>query len=146
MTREDELFELFNEIGIINQLAQAMLERVLPSGLSVAQFSLLNHLIRLGGDWSPARLANAFQVRRPTMTNTLGRLEAAGLVQIRPDPRDGRAKLVTITDAGVAMRDAGREALAPLLPEVAAVIAAEDVAASLPMLRRMRAALDALRD
>ena len=41
-------FQMFNEIGIISQLSSNRLERVLPEGMSIAQFSLLNHLVRLG--------------------------------------------------------------------------------------------------
>ena len=57
-------FRLFTEIGIIEQLARNRLERGLPDGLKVSQFVVLNHLVRLGGEWSPARLANAFQVTK----------------------------------------------------------------------------------
>ena len=57
-------FRLFVEIGIIEQLARNQLEREMPDGLKVSQFGVLNHLDRLGGEWSPARLANAFQVTK----------------------------------------------------------------------------------
>ena len=75
---------MFNEIGIISQLSSNRLERVLPEGMSVAQFSVLNHLVRLGGSWAPSRLARAFQVTKGAMTNTLQRLEAQGLIRSRP--------------------------------------------------------------
>ena len=37
--REQALFLLLNEIGIISQLSSARLDRMLPHGLTVAQFS-----------------------------------------------------------------------------------------------------------
>ncbi|MEQ1783915.1 MAG: helix-turn-helix domain-containing protein, partial [Hyphomonadaceae bacterium] len=87
-------FRLFTEIGIINQLSSNRLERELPDGMSLAQFGVLNHFVRLGGQWAPTRLARAFQVTKGAMTNTLQRLEAQGLVKVVPDPKDARAKLV----------------------------------------------------
>ena len=81
------LFTLFNEIGIISQLSNAAFEKVLPDGLKVSHFSVLNHLARLGDNKSPSSLASAFQVTKGAMTNTLGRLEARGLVKVT---RSGR--------------------------------------------------------
>src|SRR3712207_5255456 len=51
-------FRVFNEIGIIEQLSRTMFERVMPDGLTVPQFSVLNHFVRLGGERSPAQLAS----------------------------------------------------------------------------------------
>ena len=70
----DLYFSLFLEIGIIAQLSGNRFQRVMPFGLTMAQFSLLTHCIRLGDGWTPARLAAAFQVTRGTMTNTLQKL------------------------------------------------------------------------
>ena len=56
MTKQTEdplLFRFFTEVGIIEQLARATLERALPDDLKMSQFIVLNHLVRLGGDWSP---------------------------------------------------------------------------------------------
>ena len=40
-------YVFFNEIAIIDQLGRNRFERVLPDGLSMAGFSLLNHFVRL---------------------------------------------------------------------------------------------------
>jgi DNA-binding MarR family transcriptional regulator len=66
------MFQFFTEIGIIEQLIRAKLERALPDGIKISQFSVLHHLTRLQGKWSPARLANAFQVTKAAMTNFSG--------------------------------------------------------------------------
>ena len=50
-------FSFFNEIGIITQLAQTLFESVLPYGLNMPQFTVLNHLARLGDGRSPAEMA-----------------------------------------------------------------------------------------
>lgn len=139
-------FEVFNEIGIIEQLVRNRFERTLPAGLTLSQFGVLNNFVRLGGERSPAGLANAFQVTRPTMTNTLQRLESAGLVSIRPDPSDGRAKIVTITEAGRAMREACISAQMPLIAELDGLLPRDDLVALLPGLRQLRILLDKARD
>jgi DNA-binding MarR family transcriptional regulator len=110
-------FEFFNEIGIIEQLARARFERVLPEGMSMAQFSVLNNFVRLGGNRTPSGLASAFQVTRGAMTNTLQRLETHGFIAIRTDPKDGRGKIVEITDAGRSARDECIVRLAPILSD-----------------------------
>ena len=140
------LFTVFNEVGIIEQLARTAFERVLPAGLTVPQFSVLNHFVRLGGPKTPAQLADAFQVSRTTMSNTLGRLVAAGYIAERPDPQDGRSKLIDITPQGRAARAAAVAAVAPLLEAIAGRIDAGALAAALPALQMLRAELDAGRD
>ena len=140
------VFAVFNEIGIVNQLASARFTRVLPGGLQLSQFSVLNHFVRLGGARSPVELARAFQVTKGTMTNTLQKLEAAGLVAVAPDPRDGRAKRVTITEEGRAMREAAIEALRPEVDVLARRLDLAALAAILPELRRLRETLDKARE
>lgn len=67
-------------------------------------------------------LAATEQVSQPGVTQLVTRLERDGLVERRPDPRDGRAVLVHITEAGRAVgrsRHADRARhLAPLLEEL----------------------------
>jgi DNA-binding MarR family transcriptional regulator len=146
MSDDPALFRFFTEIGIIDQLAGTLFERVLPAGLTRAQFGVLNHFVRLEpGELSPARLASAFQVTRPTMTSTLQRLERAGFVAIRPDPADGRGRLVSITPAGRTARAESLARLAPLLPGLGAIVTSDDLEALLPRLARIRQRLDASR-
>lgn len=140
-------FDFFNEIGIIDQLAGTMLDRVLPPGMTRAQFAVLNHFVRLGHEaQSPAQLASAFQVTRPTMTSTLSRLARAGFVAIRNDPADGRAKLVSVTPQGRAAREAAMAAITAMLPLLDGLLDPAEIETMLPMLRRLRIALDAARD
>ena len=138
-------FRLFTEIGIIEQLARNRLERDLPGGLKVSQFAVLNHLVRLGGAWSPVRLANAFQVTKGAMTNTLQRLEKRGLIGIEADPSDGRGKLVSITKTGRDMRTRCVESVGPLVSDLAKELSDKDIAAALPVLEKVRKYLDSHR-
>lgn len=135
-------FRLFNEIGIIAQLSASRFQRILPHDLTVAQFSLLNHCVRLGDGWTPARLAAAFQVTRGTMTSTLGRLEAKGFVRIDPDTEDARSKRIFLTKSGRAAREDALKALTPDLADLPAGFTPAEAAAILPALEKLRIWLD----
>lgn len=135
-------FRFFNEIGIIDQLIRARMESALPDGLKMSHFIMLNHLVRLGGKWSPARLAAAFQVTRAAITNTMNRLEARGLIVIEDDPGDGRGKLVSLTDAG---RDMRARCIANIQPYLSRLLTEFDDARFgevLPLLEALRDWLD----
>jgi len=146
-TNDPLAFEVFNEIGIIQQLSSAAFAAVLPAGMTIAQFSVLNHFVRLGHEESsPAQLASAFQVTRPTMTSTLARMEKAGLVKISPDPKDGRGKLVSLTAAGEKMRADCLIRLSGPIADAYSVLSKETLAELLPLLKDVREKLDRLRD
>jgi len=95
-----EVFGFFNEVGIINQLSTTMLAKSLPNGVHPSHFFILNHLVRLGDGKPPARIASAMQVTKNTMTHSLKVLQNRGYITVKPDPEDGRGKLVYLTDAG----------------------------------------------
>jgi DNA-binding MarR family transcriptional regulator len=138
-------FRLLNEIGIIAQLSATRLERVLPHGLTSAQFSFLNHCVRLGDGWTPARLAAAFQVTRGTMTNTLQKLETKGFIRTETDQMDARSKHVYLTPAGRAARDEALARLAPELARLPEALPQKEAAALIPSLEVLRIWLDANR-
>jgi len=100
-----EVFGFFNEVGIINQLSTTMLAKSLPNGVHPSHFFILNHLVRLGDGKPPARIASAMQVTKNTMTHSLKVLQNRGYITVKPDPEDGRGKLVYLTDAGREFRD-----------------------------------------
>ncbi|NGM21271.1 MarR family transcriptional regulator [Roseomonas stagni] len=140
------LFALLNEVSIIEHLARNRLERALPEGLRVSHFVVLNHLVRMGDGRSLVRIARAVQVERPAMTNTIQKLEARGLVRLEPDPRDGRGKLVFLTPAGRAARQEAVAIAEAAVAPVAGDVSIADIESVLPVLRRLRAALDRARD
>jgi DNA-binding MarR family transcriptional regulator len=146
MTQREDVahlyFRLFTEIAIIAQLSGTRLDRVLPEGMSRAQFGVLSHFVRLGGQWAPARLARAFQVTKGAMTNTLQRLDAQGYVKIVDDPKDQRAKLVEITEAGKRAREQAVRATGANLGELVGAISPADVREALPFLENVRKRLD----
>ncbi|HSG36423.1 MAG TPA: MarR family transcriptional regulator [Paracoccaceae bacterium] len=137
---------LFSEILTVDQLARMNVAKALPKGMELSHFSVLNHLAHVGGERTPAQLAKTFHLTRGAMTNTLGKLEWAGWVHIRPDWEDARRKLVSISPAGIAARDAALAAITPVIAEVVEQIGAEKVRQALPVLREMRKRLLALED
>ncbi len=139
---EARLFALFNEIGIISQLSSTAFERVLPHGLTQAQFTVLNHCVRLGDNKTPAQLASAFQVTRGTLTSTLQRLEAKGFITVVPDATDGRSKRVLLTPSGRAACTACIAAAAPILSQSRAALSRDEVERLLPLLVKLRVWLD----
>lgn len=139
---EATYFTFFNEIGIINQLASNRAERAMPHGLTMSQFSVLNHFMRGRPPASPLKLANAFQVTKGAMTNTVKHLEAKGFVSVAPHETDGRSKIVSLTEKG---RDAHRDAQARLIDYFADFVSAfdrKDLVNMLPKLEDIRIWLD----
>jgi DNA-binding MarR family transcriptional regulator len=140
---EDPLaIALFSEMFMADQLARNRLSKALPKGMELSHFSVLNHLARSGEEKTPAQLARVFHVTRGAMTNTLGKLEWAGHVHIRPDWDDARRKFVSISPSGKRARDAALEVIAPILSETVTEIGADRVRSALPVIREMRLRLE----
>ena len=139
---EDIAIALFGELFMADQLARNRISKVLPKGMELSHFGVLNHLARVNEERTPAQLARSFHVTRGAMTNTLAKLDWAGHVHIRPDWDDARRKFVAISPAGRAARDAAVQSVAPLIAEVVQALGAERVRAVLPVLREMRTRLE----
>lgn len=132
---------LFSEVLAADHTIRGRLSRILPKGMELSHFSVLNHLARFEGERTPAQLAQTFGVTRGAMTNTLNKLEWAGYVHIRPDWDDARRKMVAISPSGKAARDQALNAIAPLVNRVVEELGDENVRATLPILRALRAHL-----
>ncbi|MBO9473200.1 MULTISPECIES: MarR family winged helix-turn-helix transcriptional regulator [unclassified Shimia] len=133
---------LFGEILMVDQLARSRLSKVLPKGMELSHFSVLNHLDRSNAERSPAQLAKTFHLTRGAMTNTLHKLEVAGYVHIRPDWDDARRKFVAISPAGRQARDAALASMAPIINEMVSKLGDDRVRAALPILRELRLKLE----
>ncbi|WP_293447806.1 MarR family transcriptional regulator [Planktotalea sp.] len=133
---------LFSEILTADQLLRSRLSRVLPKGMEISHFSVLNHLAGQSGEKTPAQLAKSFHLTRGAMTNTLGKLEWAGYVHIRPDWDDARRKMVAISPAGRAARDAALLGMGPVIAEIVEDMGSEKLRAILPTIRDLRLKLE----
>ena len=84
---------------MLEQLSR-LVRRISPSGgHSATSYSALSSLNR-HGEARLTELAAYEGVSQPTMTQVVTRLRNEGLIAQKPDPSDGRAVLVGITDAG----------------------------------------------
>jgi DNA-binding MarR family transcriptional regulator len=126
----------------VHQLIRNQLDRVLPKGMELSHFSVLNHLANTKNEKTPAQLAKSFHVTRGAMTNTLGKLEIAGYIHIRPDWDDARRKLVAISPAGVRARDNAIALVAPVISELVRDSGADEIKSVLPVLRNLRIHLE----
>ena len=68
-------------------------------GMTVAQAATLEALT--DGDLRLSDLGKRLGIAPSTLTRNLARLEERGLICKEPDPIDGRAQLVALTDAGL---------------------------------------------
>ncbi len=115
-------------------------------GLETWEFDVLSALRRQGPPYqmTPGALIRATLVTSGTMTNRIDRLAEAGLVRRKPDPRDRRGVLVTLTDQGRAEAD---DALADLLRrerDLLASLGPADQRTLAGLLRALLAPFDAL--
>ncbi|MEX0370190.1 MAG: MarR family winged helix-turn-helix transcriptional regulator, partial [Tateyamaria sp.] len=109
-------------------------------------FAVWNHLTRVSDGGTPIKMARAFQVPKTSMTHTLKGLEAHGLVELRPNPDDGRSKRVWLTDRGRALRADVISALGPEFEKLARGFDVSKLVEIRPVLTELRMFLDAARD
>ena len=135
---------LFSEILTVDQLLRNGLAKVLPKGMELSHFAVLNQLANIGTERTPAQLAKSFHVTRGAMTNTLAKLEMAGYVHIRPDWEDARRKFVAISPAGQQARNTALASVSPIVSGLRDDIGSDKVKLVLPILRELRQRLEPL--
>lgn len=139
------LFKVLTEISIISNLADREFERLMPGGLTLAQFGVLNHLLRLGVQQTIGEIASAMQVAQPSMSSTVKKLTDKNYVNLIPDTEDRRVKRVKVTPAGRAARDRAVKAVAPGLAALKDGTPGADWGAMLGELTRLRMLIDSVR-
>jgi DNA-binding MarR family transcriptional regulator len=100
---------VFGRLNSLNRVSNAAIEaRLGEHGLSKGEFDVLATLRRSGEAYTlaPTALARWMMLSSAAMTNRVDRLEAAGLVERRPDPGDRRGVLVALTPDGKRVVDA----------------------------------------
>lgn len=99
---------LFGRLSRAHALASRAIEAGLrPHGISRPELDVLATLRRSGAPYRlPAgRLADAMLLSPSATTSRIDRLQAAGLVERRPDPDDGRGVVVGLTRRGRALAE-----------------------------------------
>jgi DNA-binding MarR family transcriptional regulator len=95
------------------------------TGLSAPRLSALSVVV-FGGPVTLGELANAEQVRPPTMTRLVSALEDDGLVAREADPTDGRLTRIRATPRGRALLLRGRARRVQALAAEVRSLAAEE--------------------
>ena len=128
----------FGEILSLDQLVRARLAKVLPKGMELSHFSVLNQLSHTKIERTPAQIAKSFRVTRGAITNTLSKLELSGYIHVRPDWDDARRKMVSISPAGIVARNNALAAVTPIINELISEMGEERLKAIVPILRDLR--------
>jgi DNA-binding MarR family transcriptional regulator len=95
--------------------------------LSSPRLSALSVIV-FAGPLTLGALAEAEQVRRPTMSRVVADLERDGFVAREPNPADGRAPLLRATPAGALLIAEGRSRRTTVLAGKLAALPAADLA------------------
>ena len=133
---------LFGEILALDQLVRNRLAKVLPKGMELSHFSVLNQLSHTKIERTPAQIAKSFRVTRGAITNTLNKLELSGYIHVRPDWEDARRKMVSISTAGMVARNNALTAVTPIIDDLARDMGEERLKAIVPILRELRQKLE----
>ena len=118
------------------------LTRRLRSARGGLSHSLLSTLVSVAkhGPIRLADLAQAELVSAPSITRLVAELEGKALVSRTPDPADGRASLIQVTDAGLEAVQVARWVRQQMVAELLGPLSADEVAsieAALPALERL---------
>lgn len=130
----------------IARLRREVVDRALkPLSLTRSQWLLLVYLARSEGVAQVA-LAQQMDIGKVAVGVLLDKLEAAGLVQRRPDAHDRRLKLIHLTPAGRSTISAIRDHVSGEEQRILAGLSNGDLETTVKTLRGMKANLTAMLD
>ena len=112
------------------------------------------HGVRSGQQWilrrlwdedgqTPGEIARQLELSTPTVTKAAMRMEAAGLIDRRPDPRDARLVRLVLSERGRALEKTIAEEMAQLARRSLATLTQDQVAALVSALTVIRRNLQA---
>ncbi len=119
---------------------QFMVRRLGDSDVHPGQGICLNVLARHDGT-AQRDLAEAMHVAPPTLSRMLRSMEASGLVERRADESDQRLTRVFLSDAGRALAEQARAALADHIPLAMAALSPEERVELARLLDKLRASV-----
>lgn len=103
-----------------------LFDRLIAAGLEDARVPHTHVTAYIKAEGSRlTELAAHARMTLPAMSELVDDLQRIGFVERRPDPSDGRAKLICLTDAGWEATRTGRRVIADIEAEYAQLIGAE---------------------
>ena len=108
-SKDSSLFVISENIGYLAAITFRLMERDLNRrfqihGASFGQWPILIHLWARDGQ-TQRELCRRVVVEEATMTNTLNRMAAQGLIARKRDAEDGRVQRIFLTPKGERLRD-----------------------------------------
>ena len=124
-----------------------LFERLVAAGLTDARVPHTHVTAYIKADGSRlTELAAQARMTLPAMSELVDDLQRLGIVERRPDPRDGRAKLICLTDAGWEAMRTARRSIAEIEAGYAALVGAERFETAVETLDALLQALTAEAD
>jgi DNA-binding MarR family transcriptional regulator len=123
----------------INEIVSERLAEQGYEGLRTAHGTIGQHIADDGS--RVTELAQLAQVSKPTVVYLVNDLERLGYVERVPDPADGRAKLVRMTERGLRAQRAGTEIVGQIERDWSALLGEGEFAALRDHLQRLHDAL-----
>lgn len=137
--------QLDTELSMLWRRLRSMgvtLAREAEDALDPAAYGLLGAIYDADDAVRGGDLAERFGLDKSTVSRQIAQMEALGLLQRVPDPQDGRARLLRITDEGRSRVRRLRERRARWLSSVLRDWPEGDVAQLISLLSRLNASLD----
>lgn len=120
---------------VLRRLQASGFEDLRPTHVALAAHLSEERGVRL------TELATALGLAKPTVVKTIDEMVALDYCRREPDPADGRAKLVVLTDRGRAAAGAGAQASIDIEEEWGRLIGPRRLAELRALLERLHAAL-----
>jgi DNA-binding MarR family transcriptional regulator len=134
MVTPDQVGERY--LTVHHRMFRAVNDEMSGCGLSMARTKVLLRL-RERGPVRQSVLAADFGLSPHSITDIVDGLERLGMAERRPDPTDRRAKLVAITDAGLASLDVASATRQRLLTHIFGALDEADRTTLLRLLDRL---------
>jgi DNA-binding MarR family transcriptional regulator len=102
MTRADAIRELEQEVGVLIRRVRRVIgvrARAVHESLQPAAYLILSH-VNENGPVRASTIVEVFNLDKGAISRHVHHLIELGLVDRTPDPDDGRATLLTVTDEG----------------------------------------------
>jgi len=110
MTRADTIRDLEQEVGVLIRRIRRVIgtrAREVHESLQPASYLILAHLAE-AGPTRASSIVEHFDIDKGAISRQVAHLVDLGLVECTPDPDDGRARLISVTDeARRRMEDVG---------------------------------------
>src|SRR6266545_2360747 len=131
---DDNLGYLVNRTARL--IAQMHSRRLQRHGVALAQWAILLFLYAEDGQ-TQRELSRVVAIEPPTVARTIDRMVRDGLVRREPDPRDGRATRIRLTERAIALRDRLATESMAANEFAARVLSAEELETLTSLLRRV---------